>query len=90
MQLENALYDNASIQKGLAAILDELRSQRVNNDLWTASDIADYLKLKKSTVQQRILKSDGFPRPTTLPTTAEGGSKRWIADEIKQWSRKHR
>lgn len=90
MQLDKTSSHEPTIIDGLNAILDELQRQRVKDDLWTADDIATYLKLKKSTVQQRILKSVGFPRPVILPTTAEGGSKRWVADEVKQWPKKNR
>jgi predicted DNA-binding transcriptional regulator AlpA len=75
------------IAYGLNAILSELRAQRVRDDLWTADDVALYLKIKKSTFQQRLQNSDSFPRPRTLPTTGSGGGKRWIAEEVRQWAK---
>jgi len=48
------------------------------------------LKLKKSTVQSRLLCLPHFPKPVTIPTTDEGGGKRWIAKEVKAWALKQR
>lgn len=69
-------------------ILHELRRQRVKDDLWTVDDIASYLSLRKSTVQQRVLGKNGFPSPRLLPTTEEGGSQRWEPEEVRQWYKK--
>lgn len=68
-------------QEALTAILGELRRQRVPDDAWTAEDIADYVKLEKSTVQGQLIKAPGFPTPRRLPT----GGKRWDSREVRTW-----
>ncbi|MFM2480174.1 helix-turn-helix transcriptional regulator [Celerinatantimonas sp. YJH-8] len=73
-------------------ILEELRYQgRGNDSLWDAGDIARYMHLSKSTVQSRIICRENFPRAVRLPTSETGlGSRRWLAQEVKQWVMRHR
>lgn len=74
----------------LGAILAELQRQRVHDDLWTAEDVAAYLKLSKSRVQARVVCNANFPRPVVIPTTDDGGGKRWVAKEVRAWALRHR
>jgi hypothetical protein len=89
-QAMNSAGVENSLKGLLVGILGELRQGRVQDDLWSAGDIAAYLKLKKSTVQSRLLCLPHFPKPVTIPTTDEGGGKRWIAKEVKAWALKQR
>lgn len=68
----------------LSEILGELRRQHNADDMWTADEIADFLKLSKKTVQNRILDDKTFPRSRTLPT----GGRRWVAKEVIEWVKK--
>lgn len=71
----------------LVDILVELRRHYAqDDDLWEAEQIAVYLKLGKGSVQNKILKSPGFPTSLVLPT----GGRRWVAKEIKAWAMKNR
>lgn len=71
----------------LVRILAELQRQHAqDDDLWEAQQIADYLKLKKNSVQSHVLSSTGFPNGITLPT----GGRRWVAKEIKAWALRRR
>lgn len=68
-------------------ILAELQiAGRMNSDLWSAQEIADYMKLSKSRVQGAIINCKTFPRPVVMPS----GCKRWIAKEVKGWVMKAR
>lgn len=72
-------------------ILNELKFQNNNNDsLWDADDIARYMKLSKSTVQSRIICKSNFPRALRMPTSDNGGGRRWLAKEVKAWAMRHR
>ncbi|NDF11525.1 MAG: hypothetical protein EB060_01745 [Proteobacteria bacterium] len=57
-----------------------------SKELWTAQDIADYVSLKKKTVQNSIITKPTFPAPVLLAT----GGKRWKAKEVKAWQEKQR
>lgn len=71
----------------LLDILKELRQQRSqDDDMWTADEIADFLKLSKGSVQNKILGAQGFPSSVVLPT----GGRRWIAKEIRAWAQRRR
>jgi predicted DNA-binding transcriptional regulator AlpA len=75
----------------LTEILNVLRAQnQQQKELWTTADIEQFMTLSKSTVQQRIIASAGFPAPVRLPTSDGLGGKRWVAKEIKQWVLRHR
>lgn len=73
----------------LQGILDELRRSRFD-DIWTAHEIADYLKTSLGSVQARVVTHPTFPAPIRLPTTKNGGTRRWIAKEVKAWALKHK
>jgi predicted DNA-binding transcriptional regulator AlpA len=70
----------------LQAILIEMRKQRVADELWTAHEIADYLKLSVKSIGNRVLNHDTFPCAVILPTR----SRRWLAKEVRAWAIKHR
>lgn len=77
----------------LSQILDELRRQRTStkDELWDADDIAAYLRYTKSTVQNKIIKTPGFPRAVIIATTdSKNGTRRWKADEVRNWALKIR
>lgn len=75
----------------LEKILDALEMQNSQQaDLWNVDDIARYLKLGKASVQNRILNKNNFPRPFVIPTTENGGAKRWKSKEVKQWANRFR
>ncbi len=74
----------------LGRIYDELRRHRVSDDLWTAHDVATYLQFSVGTVRNRVLPHPTFPRAAVIPTTEEGGSRRWVAGEVKAWAKRHR
>lgn len=54
--------------------------------LWDMNDIAHYMRLSKSSVQQRIITTSGFPKAIRLPTTDNGGQRRWQPKEVKAWA----
>lgn len=84
------MADPAQTETVLHEILAELRRQRIGDDLWKADDIADYLKLSLATVRNRVVTNPTFPAAVTIPTTEEGGSRRWVAKEVKAWATKWR
>lgn len=61
--------------------LKELNKPR----LWDAQDIADYLKLAKSTVQSHVICKPDFPLATKV-----NGTRRWHPDEVQAWAFKSR
>lgn len=74
---ENVLKELQSIKKYLAA------NRFGKDELWTAQDIADYLKLTPDYIRRKIIKQPNFPEPVTLQGV---GTLRWIATEIKEWA----
>ncbi len=55
----------------------------IEDRLWDASDIADFLKLSKKTVQNHYITQPDFPPPCDR-------IKRWIPREVKAWAtRRH-
>jgi hypothetical protein len=74
----------------LQDILAELRKKHVPDDLWTADMIATYLHLGVGTVRNRVLSHPTFPRAVRIPTTDDGGGRRWPGKEVIAWALKHR
>ncbi|MEX1197836.1 MAG: hypothetical protein WEB57_08265 [Pseudohongiellaceae bacterium] len=65
-------------------LLRELR-QVNKRELWDAQDIADYLKLAKSTVKSHIVCKPDFPKAIKINSV-----RRWEPEEVIAWARKHR
>lgn len=79
------------MEKLLLEILNELRSQRAEEaDLWNADDIAQYLRLSRSSIQSRVICRKDFPRAVRIPTEAGLGGRRWYAKEVKYWVSRNR
>ena len=89
----NTAEQLATDQAILSQILDELRRQRTSakDELWDADDIASYLRYRKSTVQNKTIKTPGFPRAVILANAdSKNGTRRWKADEVRAWALKIR
>jgi len=79
------------MEKLLLEILNELRSQRAEeNELWNADDIAQYLRLSRSSIQSRVICRKDFPRAVRIPTESGLGGRRWYAKEVKYWISRNR
>jgi len=74
----------------LSQILIEIRNSSKNNRLWDANDIAEYLKLSKGTVQNRIVCKVSFPDPIRILTYSGKTNPRWEPAEVKAWVKKFR
>lgn len=60
------------------------------DELWTAQDIAEYLKLSACTVERRVVVQPGFPASVQPCATGVKAAKRWFAAEVITWLRQHR
>jgi hypothetical protein len=69
----------------LAEIKELIDAQR--ETLWSAADIAEFLKLSKSSVQNRIVPRPDFPSPFVF---SEQRTKRWDPKEVRKWAYKQR
>ena len=88
--LAQSAPQNDPVSTMLHNILCELQKQRIPDDLWTAEDVAVYLRLSVGTVRNRVLSHCTFPRAVRIPTTDDGGSRRWPAKEVRAWALRHR
>lgn len=60
------------------------------NGLWTAKDVAVYLKVTPRQVLERYAAMPGFPKAIRLPSPSGGlGHPRWKAKEIIAWTERH-
>lgn len=81
--MENAAAQPPGTNDLLSGILSELRRQSAkDSDLWEIGEVADYLRLKKKSIYNSILKSESFPKPIILPSDG----RRWVAKEVKAWA----
>jgi len=75
----------------IEALIVAMHENNLSNDtLWDMKAIGKYMRLSVSTVQQRVITTNGFPRAIKLPTTNNGGQRRWKPTEIKAWADRHR
>lgn len=77
------------IQNLLEEIASELRISNSDKRMWSAGDIAAYMGLSKSTVQQRIICKPDFPRSVKIPTGDRFTNRRWYPQEVKNWIKRH-
>jgi predicted DNA-binding transcriptional regulator AlpA len=75
----------------LAEILAELRGQRVaiGHRLWSADDVADYLRVDRRYVLERLAPRTDWPRPVKLSDGIKA-PVRWKAAEVILWAEKRR
>ncbi len=69
----------------LKQILRALENQS-KPKLWKIDDIADYFSMSRSTVEQKIISSESFPKPFTINNT----HPRWLPDEVVKWVARQR
>lgn len=76
----------------LKQLVDQLSGPRVNqaDELWTAEDIASYLKLAADTTERRVVTRPDFPSPLQPCQTGARAAKRWFAAEVITWARQNR
>jgi len=63
--------------------------------VWTASEVAGYIRVSKPHFQQAIQYMDTFPKPLGLPAYTHGGKERkmdsrWFSGDIIAWVERHR
>lgn len=62
----------------------------ITDDLWRTDEIANYLKVSKKTVQNRVLNSEAFPAPRLLDFFGNKKPvKRWVPKEVISWATRH-
>ncbi|MBS9782026.1 MAG: hypothetical protein KGV56_05965 [Gammaproteobacteria bacterium] len=73
------------IEKKIDILITEVRKLNTkDDDLWDRGDIANYLKLSKSSVDKVIQHKD-FPKPIKAPTGENGSRPRWVVGEVKRF-----
>jgi len=78
------LLENANITE-LNRLLQELQTLQ-NEPLWTAQDVAAFLRISPRHLRERIMAIDSeFPRPIHLPAEKGQGAQRWQPAQIRQW-----
>lgn len=77
-------FNNTAISL-LSGILDEVKKQRVSDDLWTVDDIAAYLKKSPKTVYNGIVNQTNFPLAIRVPNGESKGRPLWKSKEVKAW-----
>ena len=76
----------------LLALVAQLQRPSVapTDELWTAEDIAGYLKLAVDTTERRVVTRPDFPAPLQPCQTGTRAAKRWFAGEVITWARQSR
>lgn len=54
--------------------------------IWSARDVADYLRVSPRTVTEKYAAKPWFPRPFRLPSDKGRGGLRWKKSEIIEWT----
>lgn len=59
-------------------------------DLWSAAEIAAYLKMTPRHILERYAPRPDFPKAIRLPAQSGGpGQPRWKASEVIAWAERH-
>ena len=84
--------DQTELLATLKALVTHLSAPRVMpaDELWTAEDIASYLKLAVDTTERRVVTRPDFPLPLQPCQTGKKAAKRWFAVEVTSWARQNR
>lgn len=73
-----------------AAIHNGIEQVPIDYRLWTAKQIADYMRRTERQVAERTVYLPTFPKPIRLPTgSGSKGHPLWKAIEVINWVEKH-
>lgn len=67
-------------------IVKHINRTPVSVDLWSAKEIADYLKVGPRQVSERYAALPDFPAAIRLPAESGRGHYRWKASEVIAWA----
>jgi hypothetical protein len=75
----------------LEALVRDLEGQQlpVEDRLWDAAAIAEWLNLSVDTVSRSVVTRPGFP-PPVQPVPGPLARRRWFAGEVIRWARQNR
>lgn len=84
--------NSTELLEALQALVEHLSGPRITptDELWTAEDIAIYLKLAADTTERRVVTRPDFPAPLQPCLTGKRAAKRWFAAEVTTWARQNR
>ena len=72
------------------AIKEGIEQVPMDYRLWTAKQIADYMRRTERQVAERTVYLPGFPKPIRLPVSNGGkGRPLWKAREVVEWVERH-
>lgn len=83
--------DQAALLATLQELLVQLRRPQIppDDELWSADDIAIYLKLAADTTERRVVTRPDFPAPIQPCQTGRRAAKRWFAVDVRTWARQN-
>lgn len=62
----------------------------IDRQLWTADDVAQYLRVNRRAVMERYAPLPNFPQPIRIPAADNKVSRpRWKAVEVMRWAERH-
>lgn len=75
----------------LEALVRDLEERKlpVEDRLWDAGDIAQWLNLSVDTVSRSVVTRPGFPAPVQ-PVPGPLARRRWFAGEVIRWAKQNR
>lgn len=84
--------DQAELVVAIRDLIAQLQAPRVSSadELWTAEDIARYIKLAVDTTERRVVTRPDFPASLQPCLTGARAAKRWFAAEVIRWARQSR
>ncbi|BAP41320.1 putative uncharacterized protein [Pseudomonas sp. StFLB209] len=93
--IENGLNQQEPATELVQSIQELIRQLRrpgipIEDVLWTAADIAEYLKLSTYSVERKVTLTPGFPDSVQPCSDGPKALKRWFAGEVIDWTRRHR
>jgi len=62
----------------------------LDQQIWSARQVGEYLDVSARQVTERLSARPGFPEPFRLPSDQGKGPLRWWAKDIIAWARKLR
>lgn len=89
MLINQSAKDIVNLSTLLKDLINTLNTPE-NEPLWTATDIAEFLRVSEASVVKNYVYLPGFPKGFRLPSKKELGGRRWHARDIREWCNKQR
>jgi len=92
MNIQNESIKHDALATAIGELVEYLKQPKVSaeDELWTSTDVACYLKLSLDTIERYVISRPDFPQSLQPCLTGKRAAKRWFAGEVIRWAKQNK